>query len=80
VSYEDMAALALMENPGKPWCNSELPVDKVDEALLATATRVHAHNGQTIRFWTSSWLNSTSLMSLFPVLYKHSKRKNRTVA
>jgi hypothetical protein len=38
VSYEDMAALALMENPGKPWCNFELPVDKVDEALLATAT------------------------------------------
>jgi hypothetical protein len=41
---------------------------------------VHVHNGQTTRFWTSDWLNGTLPTSLFPVLYNHSKRKNRTVA
>jgi hypothetical protein len=29
----------------KPWCNCELPSDKVDEALFATSTQVHVHNG-----------------------------------
>jgi hypothetical protein len=49
-------------------------------SLCRSNTRVHVHNGQVTRFWTSSWLNGTSLESLFPVLYKHSKRKNRSVA
>jgi hypothetical protein len=72
-STEDEMALVPMK---KPWCNSELPIDKVDEALFATATRVHVHNGQMARFWTSSWLNGSSPTPLFPSLYKHSKRKN----
>jgi hypothetical protein len=33
------------KNPKKPWCNSELPTVKVDEALFAAATQVHVHNG-----------------------------------
>jgi hypothetical protein len=27
-----------VENLEKPWCNSELPIDKVDKALFAAAT------------------------------------------
>jgi hypothetical protein len=29
----------------KPWCGSELPVDDVDRALFAAATRVKVRNG-----------------------------------
>jgi hypothetical protein len=36
--------------------------------------------GFKARLWTSSWLKGTSPTSMFPALYKHSKRKNRTVA
>jgi hypothetical protein len=57
-----------------------LPIDKVAKALFTAATRVHVHNGQMARFWTSNWLNGTSVASLFPVMYNHSKRKNRSVA
>jgi hypothetical protein len=67
------------KHPKKPWCNSELPLDKIDETLFALATRVHVYNGKTARFWTSSWLNGVSPAAMFPTLYKHSKRKNRTV-
>ncbi|XP_025825128.1 uncharacterized protein LOC112900482 [Panicum hallii] len=58
----------------------ELPVDEVDIALFASATRVTVNNGRTARFWWSSWLNGNTPALLFPLLFKHSKRKNRTVA
>jgi hypothetical protein len=53
-------------------------VDEVDKALFAAATRVMMHNGKTTKFWQSSWLDGPATM--FPTLYSHSKRKNRTVA
>jgi hypothetical protein len=68
------------KNPDKPWCGSEPPLDNIDEALFAAATTVQVNDGQTAGFWTSSWLNGLSPASMFPSLYKHSKRKNRTVA
>jgi hypothetical protein len=40
-----------MENPEKPWCNTELPIDSIDETLFAMATKVTIHDGQTARFW-----------------------------
>jgi hypothetical protein len=67
-------------SPSKPWCGSELPVDAIDEALFAAATRVTVHNRKTTRFWTSTWASGTTLASMFPLLFKHSRRKNRTVA
>lgn len=37
-------------------------------------------NGHKANFWTSSWLQGSSPASLFPTLYKDSRRKNRSVA
>jgi hypothetical protein len=34
----------------KPWCGSELPIDKIDEAIFAAATRVTIHNGRMAKF------------------------------
>ena len=62
-----------------PWVGMELPVDEVDFALFATATRVTINNGRTASFWWSSWLDGNAPALLFPLLFKHSKRKNRTV-
>ena len=58
----------------------ELSVDEVDITLFATATRVTVNNGRTTSFWWSSWLDGNTPALLFPLLFKHSKRKNRTVA
>jgi hypothetical protein len=35
---------------------------------------------ETAKFWTSSWLNDVSPAAMFPNLYKHSRRKNKSVA
>jgi hypothetical protein len=66
--------------PDKAWNRSELPIDSVDESLFAAATRVHIHNGKKAKFWTSSWLNGASPAALFPTLFDHSRKKNRSVA
>jgi len=58
----------------------DLPVDEVDVALFATATRVTVNNGRTATFWWSSWLDGKTPTLLFPLLFQHSKRKNRKVA
>jgi hypothetical protein len=57
----------------------ELPVDEIDEALFAVATRVTIHNGKTTKFWSSSWLQGCSLASMFPALFNHSRNKKWTV-
>jgi hypothetical protein len=36
--------------------------------------------GEKALFWNSSWLDGQAPAILFPLLYKHSKRKNRTVS
>jgi hypothetical protein len=64
----------------KSWSNSELPVDDVDRALFAAATRVTVHNGKSAKFWTSSWVEGMAPATMFPDLFKHSRRKNRCVA
>jgi hypothetical protein len=66
--------------PDKVWNGSGLPIDGVDEALFAAATQVHVHNGNTAKFWTSSWINGLSPAAMFPSLYDHSKKKKRSVA
>jgi hypothetical protein len=63
----------------KPWKDLELPVDAEDIALFNAATRVDLGSGDRASFWTSRWLEGEAPASLFPALFKHSKRKNRTV-
>jgi hypothetical protein len=42
------------KHPNRPWCDSELPVDAVDEALFTAATQVTVRNGCIVKFWTSN--------------------------
>jgi hypothetical protein len=58
---------------------SKLPIDQIDEAIFAVATKVTVHNGRTAKFWQSSWIDGCSLAILFPSLFQHSTRKQRTV-
>jgi hypothetical protein len=55
-------------------------VDDVDRTIFAAAMRVTMHDGRKSKFWTSSWLNGLSPAAMFLALFKHSKRKNRSVA
>lgn len=57
----------------------ELPLDKEDIALFNAATRVHLGNGNKALFWSSRWLEGEAPATLFPALFKHNRRKNRTV-
>jgi hypothetical protein len=67
------------QSPSKPWVGSDLPIDFRDEALFATATKVTVHNGLTAKFWLSSWLQGGAPALMFPDLFQHSWRKNRSV-
>lgn len=66
--------------PQKAWVGMDLPVDEVDKALFAAATVVTVRNGRKARFWMTSWLGGQSPALLFPLLFQHSRRKNRSVA
>jgi hypothetical protein len=68
------------ETSDKPWCDMELPIDEVDEALFAAATKVTVHNGTKAQFWTSSWLQGCAPAVMFHDLFKHRRRKNRSMA
>jgi hypothetical protein len=63
----------------RPWKDTEIPVDSDDLKLFNAATTVELGNGRKAAFWTSAWLQGEVPAALFPALYKHSKRKNRTV-
>jgi hypothetical protein len=67
------------EGAGRPWQGLELPVDNHDLALFNAATTVILGNGEKATFWTSRWLHGEALATLYPALFRHSKRKNRTV-
>ncbi|XP_020182754.1 uncharacterized protein [Aegilops tauschii subsp. strangulata] len=63
----------------RPWVGTELPCDKDDRALFATAMSVAIGNERTASFWHSSWTWSGTLAQQFSSLLKHSRRKNRMV-
>lgn len=63
----------------RPWRGMPLPVDKDDMALFNAATRVGLGDGNTASFWNSSWLEGQAPASLYPTLFNHSRRKNRSV-
>lgn len=44
------------------------------------ATSVTLGDGKTAKFWKNRWIGREPLLSTFPALYKHSRRKKRTVA
>jgi hypothetical protein len=67
------------KSPDKAWCGSELPIDQIDEAIFAAATRVTIHSGWTAKFWQSSWIDGFSPAMMFPSLFQHSRRKQRSV-
>jgi hypothetical protein len=48
-------------------------------ALFNAATKVLLGDGQSTSFWQSSWMEGQSLAMLYPALFNHSKRKNRSV-
>ena len=58
----------------------ELPVDNNDIALFNAATSVVLGNGNKAKLWSSRWLDGQAPATLHPALFKHSKRKNRTVS
>jgi len=68
------------DDKDRPWKGMELPVDKLDMDLFNTATKVMLGNRKKVSFWSSSWLGGHAPAALYPALYKHSKRKNRTVS
>ncbi|XP_071681840.1 uncharacterized protein [Lolium perenne] len=65
--------------PDKPWVGTETPNDAADLELFNAATRVTIGNGAKASFWSSSWLHGTPPKDLAPLIFKVSRRKNRTV-
>jgi hypothetical protein len=65
--------------PEKPWVGSETPNDASDLDLFNAATRVTIGNGAKASFWSSSWLNGAPPKDVAPLIFKVSKRKNKTV-
>jgi hypothetical protein len=56
------------------------PCDLTDRDLFAAATRVSIGDGRQAIFWESNWIGDSPLRLQFNDLYKHSRRKRRTVA
>jgi hypothetical protein len=65
--------------PEKPWVGSETPNDASDIDLFNAATRVTIGDGAKASFWLSSWLDGSPPKDLAPLIFKASRRKNRTV-
>ena len=63
-----------------PWKGLQLQADNEDMRVFSAATKVDLGNGCKASFWTSRWLDGDAPADLFPELFRHSKRKNRTVA
>lgn len=68
------------KHPDRPWAGMEAPCSESDRLFFSAATSVTVGNGRTARFWICSWLQAGTLQLLFLALYKHSRRKNRTIA
>jgi hypothetical protein len=64
----------------RPWEGLQVPVTDEDRAVFNAATVVQLGDGKMASFWNLRWLNGETLAVRFPLLHKHSRRKNRTVA
>ena len=65
--------------PEKPWVGFETPNDASDRQLFNAATRVTIGDGKKASFWSSSWLDGKPPKDMAPLVFKASRRKNRTV-
>lgn len=66
-------------NPERPWCGMKMPLDSTDWALFNAATKITIYNGSKASFWLSNWLHGRTLANMFPLLFQHSRRKQRSV-
>jgi hypothetical protein len=66
-------------NPEWPWNGTEVSVDLIDLALFNAVTAISIGDGRKTSFWHINWLNGETLRSSYPLLYKHSTRKKRSV-
>jgi hypothetical protein len=64
----------------RPWKGLQLQTDNDDKRFFNAATTVFIGNGCKASFWTSRWLDGRAPGDMFPELFRHSKRKNCTVA
>lgn len=53
---------------------------KLHDQSSTGALALPTWNGLKARFWTSSWLHGNTPAALYPSLFKHSRRKSRSVA
>lgn len=65
--------------PGRPWVGLQTPTDDQDRALFSKATKVQIGNGSRTSFWKDNWIGGAPLCTIFPTLFHHARRKNRTV-
>lgn len=65
--------------PNKPSIKTETSCDELDNDMFAASTKVLIGDGRKASFWESNWIAGQILKSQVPNLYRHSKRKNRTV-
>lgn len=66
--------------PDKPWIGMPTPCDEQDAELFAASTTVTIRDGRKALFWESPWVSSSPLKTMAPNLYRHARRKKRTVA
>lgn len=66
-------------DPDRPWVGLEVPCNETDRQLFRASTRVIIGNGESARFWESSWLDARAPRDWAPSLYKLAWRKNNTV-
>jgi hypothetical protein len=64
----------------RPWDGLQIPVTEEDRALFNAVTVVQLGDGKQASFWNSRWWHGGTLAARFPLLHKHSRRKNRSVA
>ena len=66
-------------DPERAWVGTEPPCSAIDTTLFRAVTTVTIGDGATALFWHSSWSGPHTLAASYPLLYSHSRRKNRTV-
>lgn len=63
-----------------PWKGLQIQAGNEDRHVFNAATRVDLGNGCSASLWSSRWLDGDVPAKMFLDLFKHSKRKNRTMA
>ena len=66
-------------SPQRPWNGMQLPCNDDDRALFTASTSVTLGDGTTASFWKCPWTGEGALKTVYPSLFRHSRRKNRTV-